>query len=247
MRELITVPENRLIEDVLTEFQRRRIQMAVVIDEWGSFEGLITLEDILEEIVGEIRDEFDEEEPVVRKTEDGSYSVEGRIPIKAVNEVLGSAFESEDFDTTGGLVLGLLGRPPKVGDEVAFDGHVFRVESVDGARIAHLNVRDNSSGKRPDARGSGVHRIFLRPQEASPAGHQAVLTKIEAILKDGPDEEVELVAGGPSMALAGHGNALLGLLVQRGLGVAVGNDTWKVWRPRPRMRPRKLPAGRAGV
>ncbi len=68
MRELITVPDNRLIEDVLTEFQRRRIQMAVVIDEWGSFEGLITLEDILEEIVGEIRDEFDEEEPVVRKT-----------------------------------------------------------------------------------------------------------------------------------------------------------------------------------
>ena len=247
MRELITVPENRLIEDVLTEFQRRRIQMAVVIDEWGSFEGLITLEDILEEIVGEIRDEFDEEEPVVRKMEDGSYSIEGRIPIKAVNEVLGSAFESEDFDTTGGLVLGLLGRPPKVGDEVASDGYIFRVESVDGARIAQLNVRDNSSGKRPDAQGSAAHRIFLRPQDASPAGHQAVLGRIEAILRDNPNTEVELVADGPSMPLTGHRNALLGLLVQRGLGVAVGNDIWKVWRPQPKMRLRKLPAGRAGV
>ncbi len=247
MRELVTVPENRLIEDVLTEFQRRRIQMAVVIDEWGSFEGLITIEDILEEIVGEIRDEFDEEEPVVRKTEDGSYSTEGRIPIKAVNEVLGSAFESEDFGTTGGLVLGLLGRPPKVGDEVASDGYIFRVESVDGARIAQLNVRDNSSGERPDARGSGARRIFLRPQDASPSGRRAVLEKIEALLEDRPDEEVELVADGPVMSLAGQGNPLLGLLVQRGLGVAVRNDTWKVWRPQCNMRLRKLPAGRAGV
>ncbi len=248
MRELITVPENRLIEDVLAEFQRRRIQMAVVIDEWGSFEGIITLEDILEEIVGEIRDEFDEEEPVIRKVEDGSYSIEGRIPIKAVNEVLGSTFESEDFDTTGGLVLGLLGRPPNVGDEVAFDGHIFRVESVDGARIAQLNVRDNSSGKRPDARGSDARRIFLRPQDASPAGRRAVLEKIEALLKDRPDEEVELVAEGPAMTLAGQGNSLLGLLAQSGLSVAVRNDTWKVWRrQRTTTKLRKLPARRAGV
>ncbi len=209
MRELITVPENRLIEAVLAEFQRRRIHMAVVIDEWGSFEGIITLEDILEEIVGEIRDEFDEEEPVIRKMEDGSYSIEGRIPIKAVNEVLGSTFESEDFGTTGGLVLGLLGRPPNVGDEVAFDGHIFRVESVDGARIAQLNVRDNSSGKRPDARGSDARQIFLRPQDASPAGRRAVLEKIEALLKDRPNAEVELVAEG------GHGSRRSGKAAAR--------------------------------
>jgi hypothetical protein len=221
--------------------------MAVVIDEWGSFEGIITLEDILEEIVGEIRDEFDEEEPIIRKMEDGSYSIEGRIPIKAVNEVLGSAFESEDFDTTGGLVLGLLGRPPNVGDEVAFDGHIFRVESVDGARIAQLNVRDDSSEKRPDARGSNTRRIFLRPQDASPAGRRAVLEKIEALLKERPDEEVELVTEGPAMALAGQGKPLLGLLAQSGLSVAVRNDTWKVWRSRCNMRLRKLPAGRAGA
>ncbi len=221
--------------------------MAVVIDEWGSFEGIITLEDILEEIVGEIRDEFDEEEPVIRKVEDGSYSIEGRIPIKAVNEVLGTAFESEDFDTTGGLVLGLLGRPPEVGDEVAFDGHIFRVESVDGARIAQLNVRDDSSGERPDARGSDAHRIFLRPQDASSTGRRAVLEKVKALLEDRPNAEVELVAEGSPMALAGQGKPLLGLLVQSGLGVAVRSDTWKVWRPRCNIRRRKFPTRRVGV
>jgi CBS domain containing-hemolysin-like protein len=248
MRELITVPENRLIEDVLAKFQRRRIHMAVVIDEWGSFEGIITLEDILEEIVGEIRDEFDEEEPVIRKMEDGSYSIEGRIPIKAVNEVLGSTFESEDFDTTGGLVLGLLGRPPNVDDEVAFNGHIFRVESVDGARIAQLNVRDDSSssGERLEAQGSDARRIFLQPQNVSPTGRRAVLEKIEALLKDHPDEEVELVAEDPAMALAGQGKPLLGLLVQSGLSVAVRNDVWKVQRRRT-TRLRRPPARRAGV
>ncbi len=246
-RDMLMLPGTREVLPALADMRREGVHLAIVVDEYGGTAGLLTIEDILEEIVGEIRDEFDEEEPVVRKTEDGSYSTEGRIPIKAVNEVLGSAFESEDFGTTGGLVLGLLGRPPKVGDEVASDGYIFRVESVDGARIAQLNVRDNSSGERPDARGSGARRIFLRPQDASPSGRRAVLEKIEALLEDRPDEEVELVADGPVMSLAGQGNPLLGLLVQRGLGVAVRNDTWKVWRPQCNMRLRKLPAGRAGV
>jgi hypothetical protein len=198
-----------------------------------------------EEIVGEIPRRV--RRGGASRPEDGSYSTGGRIPNKAVNEVLGSAFESEDFVTTGGLVLGLLGHPPKVGDEVASDGYIFRVESVDGARIAQLNVRGNSSGERPDVRGSGARRIFLRPQDASPSGRRAVLEKIEALLEGRPDEEVELAADDPVMTLAGQGNLLLGLLVQRGLGVAVRSDTWKVWRPRCNMRLRKLPAGRAGV
>jgi len=90
----------------------------VVIDEWGSFEGIVTMEDIVEEIVGEISDEFDEEEPHIERLEDGSYVVEGRILMGTVNETVGSDFKSEDFDTTGGLVLGQLGRAPEVGDEV---------------------------------------------------------------------------------------------------------------------------------
>lgn len=138
MRNVLIVPENRPLDEILADFQRQEIQMAIVIDEWGSFEGLFTIEDILEEIVGEIRDEFDEEEPAVRKLPNGSYEIDGRIPIGVVNEALGSKFESEDFDTIGGLVLGELGRAPEAGDEIRLDGYALRVDEVDGPRIAQI-------------------------------------------------------------------------------------------------------------
>jgi CBS domain containing-hemolysin-like protein len=141
-REVLVVPENRPIDGILDDFQRQELQMAIVIDEWGSFEGLFTLEDIIEEIVGEIRDEFDEEEPAIRRLADGSYSIDGRIPIGVVNEALGSDFESEDFDTIGGLVLGAMGRVPEVGDEIRLDGYLLRVDEVDGPRIAQVVARE---------------------------------------------------------------------------------------------------------
>jgi CBS domain containing-hemolysin-like protein len=142
MREVLVVPENRRIDEVLKDLQRRRLQMAVIIDEWGSFEGIVTIEDIVEEIVGEIRDGFDEEDPRLEELEDGSYSVDGRISIGTVNEAVGSDFGSEDFDTIGGFVLGHLGRVPEIGDEIREDGHVLRVEAVDGSRVAQVSVRD---------------------------------------------------------------------------------------------------------
>ena len=152
-REVLVVPENRPIDGILEEFQRQELQMAIVIDEWGSFEGLFTLEDIIEEIVGEIRDEFDEEEPAVRRLPDGSYSVDGRIPIGVVNEALGSGFESEDFDTIGGLVLGAIGRAPEVGDEVHLDGYLLRVDEVDGPRVAQVIAREAvEPANAPDGR-----------------------------------------------------------------------------------------------
>ncbi len=141
-REVLVVPENRPIDGILADFQKQELQMAIVIDEWGTFEGLFTLEDIIEEIVGEIRDEFDEEEPAVHKLPDGSYSIDGRIPIGVVNEALGSEFESEDFDTIGGLVLGAIGRAPEVGDEVRLDGYLLRVDEVDGPRVAQVIARE---------------------------------------------------------------------------------------------------------
>ena len=142
-REVLIVPENRSIENILEDFQRQEIQLAIVIDEWGSFEGLITIEDILEEIVGEIRDEFDEESPTISELPDGSHAVDGRAPITAVNSVLATRFESTDFDTIGGLVLGSLGRAPDVGDEVRVDGHTLRVEEIDGPRVARVVVRES--------------------------------------------------------------------------------------------------------
>lgn len=142
-RDVLVVPENRSIDNILEDFQEQEIQMAIVIDEWGSFEGLFTLEDIVEEIVGEIRDEFDEEEPAVREMEDGGYAVDGCIPIGVVNNALDADFESEDFETIGGLVLGELGRPPEIGDEVRANGHVIQVEEIDGPRVAQVIVRQN--------------------------------------------------------------------------------------------------------
>ena len=115
MRDVLTIPENRRIDEILEDLRKQDLQMAVVIDEWGSFEGLFTLEDIVEEIVGEIRDEFDAEEPVVEELGDGSYRTDGRISIGEVNEALGTDFESQDFETVGGLVLGHLGRVPRDG------------------------------------------------------------------------------------------------------------------------------------
>jgi CBS domain containing-hemolysin-like protein len=144
-REVLVVPENRPIDAILKDLQKQEVQLAIVIDEWGSFEGLITIEDIIEEIVGEIRDEFDEEEPTIRKLPDGSYSIDGSASIGVVNEALGSQLESEDFDTIGGLVFGVIGRAPKVGDEVHLDGYLFRVEEVEGQRIAQVVARKEST------------------------------------------------------------------------------------------------------
>jgi CBS domain containing-hemolysin-like protein len=145
-REILVVPENRPVGLILEDFQKQELQMAIVIDEWGTFEGLITIEDILEEIVGEIRDEFDEEvEPAVRELPDGSYSIDGSVSIGVVNEALGSQLESEDFDTIGGLVFGVIGRAPNVGDEVHLDGYLFRVEEVEGQRIAQVVARKEST------------------------------------------------------------------------------------------------------
>jgi CBS domain containing-hemolysin-like protein len=141
MRDVLIIPENRHIDDILEGLRNQDLQMAVVIDEWGSFEGVFTLEDIIEEIVGEIRDEFDEEEPAVKETDDGSYLTNGRVSINQVNEALGTDFESQDFETVGGLVLGHLGRVPEAGDEVHIDGHLLRVDQTDGPRIARILIR----------------------------------------------------------------------------------------------------------
>ncbi|SIQ87533.1 Hemolysin, contains CBS domains [Haladaptatus litoreus] len=141
-RNAIFVPEDRRIDDILTAFRQRESQMAVVIDEWGEFEGIVTIEDILEEIVGEIRDEFDaaELEPSITELGEDTYTVDGHVPIHEVNETLDADFESEDFETIGGLVLSELGRAPEVDDSVVLDGYVFRVDDVEQRRISQVTI-----------------------------------------------------------------------------------------------------------
>ena len=243
MREFVTVPENRLLEDVLAEFRRRNVHMAVVIDEWGSFEGIITIEDVLEEIVGEIEDEFDEEEPVVRRLPDGTYAVEGRARLREVTEAMGSDFEAGGFDTVGGLVLGLLGRPPKVGDEVWVGGRALRVESVDALRVERVTVREGH-GREPDPRNGDRPRIFVHLDGANPDEQHAVLSRVENLLDGNPGSEVELVVAGG--AAASPRANLLGLLTKSCLGVAVCVDTLKVWRPGISPELRAFPVGRNG-
>jgi CBS domain containing-hemolysin-like protein len=147
IRDCLVVPENKPIEQILREFQKRKLQMAIVIDEWGSVEGLITIEDIIEELVGEIQDEFDEGEAEIEEIGDGVYAIDGRIPITDVNEYFDLDLPHEDFDTIGGYVLGVLGRPPEPGDTIEVDGVILQVKSVDGPRVSMLTLQ-----RKEDAR-----------------------------------------------------------------------------------------------
>ncbi|EMA44559.1 Magnesium and cobalt efflux protein corC [Halococcus morrhuae DSM 1307] len=141
-RDILIVPEDKLIDDVFTDFQREDRQMAAVIDEWGSFEGILTVEDIVEEIVGEIHDEFDAttDEPTISERADDCYEIDGGVPIEAVNTTVGSGLESEEFDTIGGLVFSQLGRTPEIDDRVELDGYALTVTGVDDTRITTLTM-----------------------------------------------------------------------------------------------------------
>ena len=144
-REVLVVPETRRLDEILAEFQSRGGgQMAVVIDEWGVFEGIVTTEDILEEIVGDIRDEFDRpaQEPTIEQRADGIHVVDGGVPVAEVNETIGAEFDGSDVETIGGFVFSHLGEAPQVGDRIERDGFVLEVEAVEDARIERLVIRD---------------------------------------------------------------------------------------------------------
>ncbi|MEF8813107.1 MAG: hemolysin family protein [Halovenus sp.] len=145
-REIIVVPETTAVNDLLLRFRDEQQQMAAVIDEWGTLEGIATVEDVAEAIVGDLRDEFDtdEREPSIRSRADGRFDVDGSVPLSAVNETLGADVESTEFDTIGGLVLDRLDRAPEPGDSIQADGYIIEVESVDGTRISTLAIQANS-------------------------------------------------------------------------------------------------------
>jgi CBS domain containing-hemolysin-like protein len=143
-REIPMVPETTPVDELLQEFQSKQRQMATVIDEWGTLEGIATIEDVLEVIVGDIRDEFDERgsEPSIQEGDDGAYVADGALAITRVNEVLGADFEDTSYGTLGGLVFARLGRPPEVGDSVTIGGYSLEVEAVDGARVETVVIRE---------------------------------------------------------------------------------------------------------
>jgi CBS domain containing-hemolysin-like protein len=143
-RDVIVVPETTTVDDLLLQFREEHQQMAAVIDEWGSLEGLATVEDVVEAVVGNLRDEFDvdEREPAIRRREDGGYDVDASVPLSAVNDALDAGFESGAFDTIGGLVLDRVGEVPDVGEEVEVAGYLIAVTAVEGNRISSVRVRE---------------------------------------------------------------------------------------------------------
>ncbi|MGZ4292449.1 MAG: hemolysin family protein [Gaiellaceae bacterium] len=140
VRAAYMVPETKDLGALLTEFRRTNQHMAIVIDEYGSMEGIVTLEDLLEEIVGEIEDEFDLPDETVERIDDDTIRIDGTFPIDDFNEQFECDLPQEDYHTVAGFVFGELGRTAEPGDEVRHDGLVFRVDSVEGQRIDRLTV-----------------------------------------------------------------------------------------------------------
>jgi putative hemolysin len=139
-RKAAFVPESRKVSDLLRDMQRQKFHMALVVDEYGSLVGLVTLEDLLEEIVGEIFDEYDREDPNVEPAGDGRYRVNARLPVDELNELLEVDLPQEDWDSVGGLMMGIVGRVPAQGERVEVKGLRFTAEQVKGRRIAKVLV-----------------------------------------------------------------------------------------------------------
>jgi CBS domain containing-hemolysin-like protein len=153
LRPAYVVPETKDLASLLSEFRRTSNHFAVVVDEYGAMDGIVTLEDLLEEIVGEIEDEFDVPEEQIEQVDDDSYRVDGRFPIEEFNSRFGTDIPDEDFHTVAGFVFGRLGRAPAPGDDVSYDGVRFDVLEVEGNRIERIGVtfvEHRPASRQPD-------------------------------------------------------------------------------------------------
>lgn len=152
LRPITTVPESMQISQLLKLMQKKKTQIAILIDEYGGTSGLVTLEDIMEEIVGEIQDEFDEERPDIERKDETTYSINGLLLIEEVNSFFNLDIESDDYDTIGGWIYSQIEIPPKRGQGVFYkDTHKFVIEETDHLRISRITVRiirdnENSEG-----------------------------------------------------------------------------------------------------
>ena len=134
------VPEQKKVSELLREMQDQRVHMAIVVDEYGGTAGLFTIEDLIEEIVGEIVDEYDKEEPLVEPIDENTIRVDAKLPIDEVNELLDVELPHDEWDTVGGLVFGLTGRVPVAGEKVRYDSLEFTTERVTGRRIQKVVI-----------------------------------------------------------------------------------------------------------
>ena len=145
------VPETKKVDDLLREMQQRRVHMAVVVDEYGGTAGVVTVEDILEEIVGEIQDEYDAEEPVFQKVGEAEYILDARMDLDDANQLLGADLPTELGDTLGGLIYSILGKVPAPGEQLRVDHLLIEVLTVTGRRIRKVRVRrERTEGSNGD-------------------------------------------------------------------------------------------------
>ena len=168
LRTPVLVPESMSIDDLLHEFQRRKVHIAIVLDEYGGTAGLVTIEDLLEEIVGEIQDEYDEEEPLVERIDEDRARVDGRASVEDLMELWDIRTPLEDdseYDTVGGLVYHRIGGVPSPGDEIQVDGLRLTVETTDGRRVGQGARRPRGArvGARLGGRGLGRLRASGGP------------------------------------------------------------------------------------
>jgi len=144
------VPETKRVAELLPEMQKQKSHMAIVVDEHGGTAGLVTLEDLIEELVGEIVDEYDVEEPPIEPLPGGDVRVNARMPIDELNELLEAEFPEGDYDTVGGLVYFLLGHVPSEGETVDYDGRRLKAERVQGRRIGRVRISKLEPVSQPE-------------------------------------------------------------------------------------------------
>jgi gliding motility-associated protein GldE len=140
LRDAYFVPENKKVAELLNEFRHNRVHCAIVVDEHGGTVGLVTLEDLLEEIVGEIQDERDVDKPLIEKVEPEGILIDARVPLDELTEIIGSELRDQEHESVGGFILSLMGRMPKKGENVKHDGMTFVVDEVSERRILKVKV-----------------------------------------------------------------------------------------------------------
>jgi CBS domain containing-hemolysin-like protein len=141
MRQPYFIPETKRLEELLKEFKRKRVHMAIVVDEYGGLSGLVTIEDLIEEVFGEIEDEYDQRvEGKIIRLGDGSISVDAKLEIEELESYLDVQIEKENFETVGGFIFHLLGRVPKAGERVDYGDLKMTIESTDGRRVERVKI-----------------------------------------------------------------------------------------------------------
>ncbi len=185
VRPAYFVPESKHLDDLLRELQQQHVHIAIVIDEYGSVSGLVTIEDLVEEIIGDIQDEYDREEQLLERISDDEYLVNAKISLDELNEELGSNLTSQDYDTLGGYVYAHLDKIPTVGDVVEGGGFTMTVMSTRGRRVTKVRLvrqrpqqvrpddHESSSGATPSPPNSPVDSAAISPAVSSPAQNGA--------------------------------------------------------------------------